>query len=161
MKFIYTALFITISSITFFSCSKTKVNPSGPSKVDTSKTLISDTRLVGNWDIVTDTISLTGNSVKYAGSPGDYYKFTQYGNLYISEALDNLVDTAIYSVSSTTNQVAWQNLFVSINGSSTTIPSVSPPYVITHVDSTKLILTQNAQTATGPRYEQITFKKHK
>jgi hypothetical protein len=159
MKYIYTTTLIAIISIALLSCSKTKVTPSNPTKVDTSKTLINDIRLVGNWNIVTDTISLAGNNVKYIGSGGDYYKFTKYGNLYIQEALDHLVDTAIYAISSATNQVAWQNNFISINGSSTTQASGTPAFVITHVDSVKLVLTQNAQTTAGPRYEQITFKK--
>jgi hypothetical protein len=159
MKYIYTTSLLAIISIALSSCSKTKITPSTLGKVDTSTTLISDIRLVGNWAIVTDTISLAGNNVKYVGSGGDYYKFTKYGNLYIQEALDHLVDTAVYAISSTTNQVGWENLYTSINGSSTTQASVSPPFVITHVDSVKLVLTQNAQTTAGPRYEQITFKK--
>jgi hypothetical protein len=159
MKYIYITSLVSIISIALFSCAKTKVIPSNPTKVDTSTTLISDIRLVGNWSIVTDTISLAGNNVKYVGSAGDYYKFTKYGNLYIQEALDHLVDTAVYGISSTTNQVGWENLFVSINGSSTTQVSSTPSFVITHVDSVKLVLTQNAQTAAGPRYEQVTFKK--
>ncbi len=159
MKSLYLIAIVTVFSLTIVSCSKTSVPPSTLGKVDTSKTLISDTRLVGNWAIVTDTISLAGNNVKYVGSAGDYYKFTKYGNLYIQEALDHLVDTAVYAISSTTNQVGWENLFISINGSSTTQTSITPSFVITHVDSVKLVLTQNASTTAGPRYEQITFKK--
>ena len=159
MKKIYSIAIIAALAVTIVSCSKTSVPPSTLGKVDTSKTLISDTRLVGNWAIVTDTISLAGNNVKYVGSAGDYYKFTKYSNLYIQEALDHLVDTAVYAIQSTTNQVAWQNSFISINGSSTTQVSVTPAFVITHVDSVSLILTQNAQTTAGPRYEQIVFKK--
>src|ERR1700744_1148415 len=135
MKKIYSIAIIAALAVTIVSCSKTSVPPSTLGKVDTSKTLISDIRLVGNWSIVTDTISLAGNNVKYVGSAGDYYKFTKYGNLYIQEALDHLVDTAVYAIQSTTNQVAWQNNFISINGSSTTQVSVTPAFVITHVDS--------------------------
>ena len=162
MKSLYLIAIVTVFGITIFSCSRPHVTPSPQTKLDTSKTLIADVRLVGNWSIVTDTISLGGvggNSIKYIGSPGDYYKFTKYGNLYIQEALDHLVDTAVYGISSTTNQVGWDNIYTSINGSSTTIVSVTPSFVITHVDSANLILTQNAQTTAGPRYEQIVFKK--
>jgi len=159
MKSFYLLAILTVFAITIVSCGKTKITPSTLGKVDTSTTLIGDIRLVGNWSIVTDTISLAGNNVKYVGSAGDYYKFTKYGNLYIQEALDHLVDTAVYAISSTTNQVGWANIFTSINGSSTTQVSVSPAFVITHVDSVKMVLTQNAQTSAGPRYEQITFKK--
>lgn len=161
MKVIYSFSVIAVISAAVFSCSKTKVTPSTLGKVDTSKALVSDIRLVGNWDIVTDTISFNGNNIMYHGSGGDYYKFTKYGNLFIAEALENLVDTAVYGVSSTTNQVAWTNLYTSINGSSTTQSSITPPYSITSVDTAKLILTQNTQTAAGPRYEQIIFKKAK
>jgi hypothetical protein len=161
MKFIYTIPLIAIIALAITSCSKTNNTPPPTTRVDTSKNLVADKRLVGNWDIVTDTVSYNGNNVLYHGSAGDYYKFTNYGNLYIAESLGNLVDTAIYTIASTTNQVGWVNLYTSINGQSTTVQSLSPPFTITHVDSTKLILTQNASTAAGVRYEQITFKKKK
>jgi hypothetical protein len=161
MKRILVTSFAAIVGLAIFSCSKTTVNPTNNLKVDTSKTLISDLRLVGNWDIVTDTISYGANKIKYVGSPGDYFKFTKYGNLYIAESLDHLVDTAIYAISSTTNQVAWQNLYTSINGSASTIPSTSLAFTITHVDTAKLVLTQSGTAQGGARYEQIIFKKHK
>ena len=161
MKTIYSVSFIAIISAAVFSCSKSSVPPTTITKVDTSKTLISDIRLVGYWDIVTDTISYNGNTIMYKGSPGDYYKFTKYGNLYIAESLENLVDTAIYQISSTTNQVGWTNIYTRINGVATTQTSTTSPFVITSVDTAKMVLTQNAQTTAGPRYEQVTFKKHK
>jgi len=161
MKRILVTSFAAIIGLAIFSCSKTKVNPTNNLKVDTSKTLISDKRLVGNWDIVTDTVSYGTSQTKYVGSPGDYFKFTTYGNLYIAESPGHLIDTAIYAISSTTNQVIWQNIYTSINGSASTIPSTSLPYVITHVDTAKLVLTQTGTAQGGARYEQIIFKKHK
>src|ERR1700744_2547157 len=146
MKSLYLIAIVTVFAITMVSCSKTKVTPSTPSKVDTSKTLISDIRLVGNWNIVTDTISFQGNNIMYHGIPTDHYKFTKYGNLYIKQGLGSLIDTAIYGISSITNQVAWVNQFVSVNGVSTTTASSSLSYSITSLDSVKLVLTQNGTT---------------
>lgn len=161
MKIIYSILLMVFTALAIASCSKTNNTVPQTTKVDTSKNLTSDMSLVGNWSIVTDTIAFAGKNVMYHGSTNDYYKFTKYGNLYISETLDNLVDTAIYSISPINNQVGWLNLYTSINGLSTTSQSVTPPFVITHVDSAKLVLTQNASTSSGARYEQITFKKKK
>lgn len=161
MKLIYKISFIAAISGVLFSCSKTKVTPNTITRVDTSKTRISDTRLVGNWAIVTDTISLGNNNVMFHGTANDYYKFTEYGNLYISETYGNLVDTAIYTISSVTNQVGWTNLYTRINGVATNIASLTPAYTILTSDTANLVLTQNAQTSQGVRYEKITFKKVK
>ena len=161
MKIIYKISLIALVSGTLFSCSKSKVTPSNPSRVDTSTTKVSDKRLVGNWAIVTDSISYGGNNAMYHGSAGDYYKFTEYGNLYIAESFGNLVDTAIYTISSINNQVGWTNLYTRINGVSTTIVSTTPAYTIVNVDTANLVLMQNVQTQGGLRYEQLTFKKSK
>lgn len=159
MKYIYTLSFIVIITMAMVSCSKSKVTPMNTSKVDTSTALISSKLLVGNWNIVTDTISYNGSNVMYHGTPTDYYKFTKYGNLYINEGLERYIDTAVYSISSINNQVSWVNHYISINGVSNTIQSSSQPFVITSVDSVSLVLTQNVSTSQGPRYEQIKFKK--
>jgi hypothetical protein len=161
MKIIYTISFIVFVGAALFSCSKSQVKPATSSRVDTSKTLTSDKRLVGNWAIVTDTISINGSGIMYHGSAGDYYKFTQYGNLYIAESLENLVDTAIYAISSINNQVAWNNLYTRVNGVTTTLVSTTGPFTIVNVDTANLVLMQNVQTASGLRYEQLTFKKTK
>lgn len=128
-------------------------------KVDTSTTLVSNTQLVGNWQVVTDTISVPGNTIMYHGTAYDQFKFTKYGNLYISVGLEHLIDTAVYSITSITNQVSWVNSYVSVNGQSTTIASTTGPYTITSVDTASLVLTSNVQTPGGIRYEQIKFKK--
>jgi hypothetical protein len=117
--------------------------------------------LVGNWSIVTDTVSTSGTGIMYHGSAGDYYKFTKYGNLYIAESLENLVDTAIYNIVSINNSVQWTNLYTRVNGVTTTLVTTSAPFTIVNVDSANLVLSQNVQTASGPHYEQITFKKMK
>ncbi|MDB5154840.1 MAG: hypothetical protein JWR54_3591 [Mucilaginibacter sp.] len=159
MKYIYTISLIAMITIAMVSCSKSKVTPVKTSKVDTSTTLISSNLLVGNWNIVTDTISYNGNNIMYHGTATDHYKFTKYGNLYINEGLDNLTDTAVYAISSINNQVNWVNNYISVNGVSSTFQSVSLPFVITSVDNVSLVLTQSVSTSQGPRYEQIKFKK--
>lgn len=161
MKYAYLLPLAAIVALIITSCSKSSVKPSTTTKVDTSKTLISDLRLVGNWNILIDTISYMGNNTEYHGVAADHYKFTKYGNLFINEGLENFVDTAVYSVTSLTNSVSWINNYVSVNGVSTTTQSISLPYVITSVDSVSLVLTSNATTSQGPRYEQLTFKKTK
>lgn len=130
-----------------------------PVRQDTSKTLITNTKLVGNWKIVTDTISFGGSNVMYHGVAGDYFKFTKYGNLYVNEGLDKLIDTAVYAISTTSNQVNWINNYTSLNGVVTINQSLAPPFVITKVDTANLILTSSISTTSGPRYEQLVFKK--
>jgi hypothetical protein len=161
MKYVYLLPLAAIVALIITSCSKSSVKPTTTTKVDTSKTLIADLRLVGNWNILTDTISYQGNNTMYHGVAADHYIFTKYGNLYINEGLESFVDTAVYSVASITNSVSWTNNYISVNGVSTTTQSISLPYVITSVDSTSLVLTSNASTSQGPRYEQLTFKKPK
>ena len=95
----------------------------------------------------------------YHGTPADYYKFTKFGNLYINEGLQNYVDTAVYTISSISNEVEWVNTYYSANGVSTRVQSVTGPFIITSVDSVKLVLTSNISTTVGPRYEQVVFKK--
>ena len=142
------------------SCAKKSTPiPNYTGKVDTNKTLITNKALVGNWNIVTDTISFQGNNIMYHGTPADHYNFTKYGNLYIKEGLQNFTDTAVYDISSINFQVSWINNYISVNGAVSTIPSNSPPYAITTLDSANLVLTSNYQTAQGQRYEQIKFKK--
>jgi hypothetical protein len=161
MKYIYLLPLVAIVALIITSCSKSNVKPTTSTKVDTSKTLIEDIRLVGNWNILTDTISYQGSNIMYHGVAADHYIFTKYGNLYINEGLENFVDTAVYSIASITNSVSWINTYVSVNGVFTTTQSISLPYSITSVDTTSLVLTSNASTAQGLRYEQITFKKKK
>ena len=160
MKTLYPIIVIAIISISILSCMKNSdMVPFTPTRQDTSKTLITNTKLVGNWKIVTDTISYGGSNVKYKGVATDYYKFTKYGNLYINEGLDKYIDTAIYGITTTTNQVNWINNFTSLNGIATIYQSQSPAFVITKVDSANMILTSTVSTTAGPRYEQIIFKK--
>ncbi|HTD39071.1 MAG TPA: hypothetical protein VK671_00520 [Mucilaginibacter sp.] len=162
MKIIYTLALIAVISTAIFSCSKNDVIPyTPPSKTDTSTTLITTTTLVGNWNIVTDTVSYNGSNVMYHGTATDYYKFTKFGNLFINEGLDSYVDTALYGIETSTNRVDWLNNYISINGIVSRNQTVSPTYTITSVDTAKLILTSNISTSFGPRYEQIVFKKKK
>jgi hypothetical protein len=160
MKSISLVCVIALISVSFFACGPKSFDPlPATGKIDTSKTLTPITTLVGNWNIVTDTISYQGNSVMYHGTPADHYIFTKYGNLFVKEGLNNLIDTAQYVISAAKNQVAWVYTYISVNGVSSTQLSDSPPFNITSVDSVSLVLTSNLSTAQGLRYEQITFKK--
>jgi hypothetical protein len=162
MKIIYTIALITVISSAIFSCSKNDVIPYiPPSKTDTSTTLITNTKLVGNWNIVTDTVSFNGSNVMYHGTPADYYKFTKFGNLFINEGLNSYIDTALYGIEASTNRVDWLNNYLSLNGVVSRNPTISPSYTITSIDTAKLILTSDVSTSLGQRYEQIVFKKKK
>ncbi|MDO3627873.1 hypothetical protein [Mucilaginibacter sp. BT774] len=159
MKIIYKVLFIALISCVLFSCGKSNIMPvATPSHADTSTTLIGDTRVVGNWAIVKDSVNYNSSNSVYHGVAGDYFKFTKYGNLYINEG-PSYIDTAIYGVSST--QVAWINLYAKINGVVSTVRTQTPPLSIDKLDTANLILSQGVQTSGGFRYEQITFKKIK
>ncbi|MFI5160985.1 MAG: hypothetical protein ACHQHN_06885 [Sphingobacteriales bacterium] len=147
----------------FSSCKLDTMKPtkitSGP--LDTNFTLITDTTLVGKWTIVTDSISYQGTNTMYKGTASDHYTFTKWGNLFINEGLNSLVDTAVYNISIENSQsgVSWINSYISVNGNATREQSVSSLYAITSVSTTSLILTANIQTIQGPRYEQIKLKK--
>ena len=161
MKYIYLLPLAAIVALIITSCSKSNVKPTTSTKADTSNTLITDIRMVGNWNILTDTISFQGNGTMYHGVATDHFIFTKYGNLFINEGLESFVDTAVYAIASIPNSVSWVNSYISVNGVSTTTQSISLPYVITSVDSVSLVLTSNATTSQGPRYEQLIFKKTK
>lgn len=161
MKIIYTIFFISIVSIALFSCVKSSPAPVKITKADTSKTLTSDGILIGNWNILTDTISFLGSNIMYHGVPTDHYIFTKYGNLYINEGLEQYVDTAVYSVTSINNNVSWLNSYFSANGNSSYTQTTTGPFVITSIDTASLVLTQNGPTPGGQRYEQIVFRKIK
>jgi|ERR1700761_8419761 hypothetical protein len=160
MKSTLSILFITaVIASGLWSCKKNTITPQQTGKADTSTTLISITALVGKWNIVSDTISYAGSAVGYKGVTGDHFIFTKYGNLYITEGLDNLIDTAIYAITPINNQLSWVNTYLSVNGQSTTLHSNSVPYDITSLDTASMVLTSNVQASGGIRYEQITLKK--
>ncbi|MBV8391384.1 MAG: hypothetical protein JO080_16380 [Mucilaginibacter sp.] len=159
MKIIYKVLFILLIGNTLFSCSKSDVKPVVIPNADTSKTLIADTKLVGNWAIVKDSVFFNNNSTVYTGVSGDHYKFTKYGNLYISQFSGNLLDTAIYTVSGF--QVGWLNLKISSNGLVSAVQTTTPAFNIMKLDTANLVLQQTAQVSGGAHFEQITFKKTK
>lgn len=159
MKIIYKVSFIALISAALHSCGKSDVKPTVIPRADTSNSLIGDTRLVGNWAIVKDSVFYNGSSAVYIGAAGDHYKFTKYGNLYISVQNKTFIDTAIYTV--TTTQVGWVNTYIESNGLITTVHTTTPPYNIASLDTAKLVLSQTSQASAGQRFEQITFKKTK
>jgi hypothetical protein len=157
MKIIYKVSFVALISIALFSCGKSDVRPTVIPKADTSSTLIGDTRLVGTWAVVKDSVFVNNAPTVYLGVAGDHYKFTKYGNLYISLQNKTFIDTAIYTV--TTTQVGWINTYIESNGLITTYHTTTPPYNIASLDTANLVLSQTAQANGGQRFEQITFKK--
>jgi len=159
MKTLLLSVAIALITITIFSCGKTTVTPVVHGKVDTSTTLISNTELVGKWSLTKDTVNVAGTGDVYHGVAGDTYTFTKYSNLYVHLTPNNIIDTATYSISSINNQVSWINLYYSINGISVTGTSYSYPFTITLVDDHHLTITSNQSTASGQRYEQMTFTK--
>jgi len=155
--------FITI--ITVESCKKPPaVTPGTPSKnnikvtpkSDTSTILTVNTELVGNWNIVSDTISFEADTM-YHGKAADHYIFTKYGNLYIKSALNNYIDTAIYTI--TNNSVHWINSYWSEGGAIIKGPSQVGAYQIATISDHSLVLTQNILTPEGYKFELIALKK--
>ena len=159
MKIIYKVSFIAFICAAVFSCSKSDVTPVVIPRADTSSNLIGDTRLVGNWAIVKDSVFYNNSSSVYHGIAGDHYKFTKYGNLYISQQNKTFIDTAIYAV--TTTQVAWINTYIESNGLIITTHTTTPPLNIATLDTANLVLSQTVQASAGQHFEQITFKKSK
>ncbi len=166
MKNLFLACIILLIAASFTSCKLDNLNPqpsatTGTTKSDTSTTLISNTTLVGNWNIVTDTIKdvSASQTVVYKGTPTDHYIFTKYGNLYINSGYQNYVDTAIYTISPN-SKVGWVNSYISVNGVSSREPSSSGTFAITSLTAHSLVITQDAIAAGGDeRYESITFTR--
>ncbi|HWD89583.1 MAG TPA: hypothetical protein VG367_15735 [Mucilaginibacter sp.] len=158
MRYIIVLFSVILYSYLLSSCSKDNIPAITSPRLDTSTTLISNTVLVGKWNIISDSLSYQGININYKGTAGDHYIFTKYGNLYISEAFGgNTIDTATYDVSNS-YVLNWLNIYVNQNGNVSTIPTNSPPFNIrTNADS--LVLTSNASTTQGQRYEQIKFIK--
>lgn len=151
-------VFITAGVISCVKKNEGMLRPLKVAKSDTSTTLITNTELVGNWNIVTDSISWSIDSV-YRGTPGDHYNFTKYGNLYIRSAFENYTDTATYTISSS-NILNWVNSYFSDIGGTITERSQVGPFTIATLTPNSLVITQKELTTLGGiRYEMITFKK--
>ncbi len=165
MRIFYIAFFALIVTISVSSCVKNTITPinnnNNSTQADTSTTLIGNTALVGNWNIVSDTISYNGSNTIYHGVATDHYIFSKYGNLYINEGLNHFIDTAVYAVNTLKYQVDWQTLYTSINGVASRVQSYSAPYTSTSLDTASMVLTADVQSASGPLYEKIVFKKVK
>jgi hypothetical protein len=164
MKTIGAVIFLAIG---LNSCEKKNVGFLRPlifAKSDTSTTPISHTELVGNWNIVTDTVYLEGSptypgsSFKYYGTPSDHYIFTKYANMYIKSAFNNYTDTAVYIISGT-DTLKWINSYFSQAGSVIKGPSQTGAFIIMSISPHSLIISQSGLTPEGHRYEEITFKK--
>jgi len=157
------ALLFTASLLVgiFSACKQNNINPqkkTSPalSPLDTSTTLITNTSLLGTWNVITDTVSFRVDTM-YHGKDGDQYIFTKYGNVYAKSAFNQFIDTGVYKLSQDT--MRWLTLYVTQAGSVIRTPVTTAPYVISNLTTTSLVLTQYDETPDGPRYEQITFKK--
>ncbi len=150
MKSTVTVILLAIIAAGLTSCLKpNEVQPVKPvvAKSDTSTTLATNISLVGNWNIVTDTVYLEGSpiypggSAMYYGTPADHYIFTKYANLYIKSAFNNYTDTAVYSISGT-DTLQWVNSYWSQGGAAIKGRSEKGAYTITSISLHSLILTQ-------------------
>jgi phage gp45-like len=157
-------LFCAIALIAFeiSSCSLDNVNPQQPNvpitgKSDTSTTLITNTSLVGTWNIVTDTVAYNGNFM-YHGTSGDHYIFTKYGNLYINNGFNAQVDTAVYTIYAD-NTVKWTTSYWKTNDVFSRQPLTVGPYKVSDLTSTTLTLTEDVKSNSSSYYEQIKFLK--
>ncbi len=85
MKNIVATIFLTLLIACEISCKKTDIQTN---------------LLVGKWNIIDDSASITrslngfNSGSNYIGTSNDYYNFTANGNLYINEGLS--LDTATY-----------------------------------------------------------------
>ncbi|MGZ3750544.1 MAG: hypothetical protein ACXVAU_04650 [Mucilaginibacter sp.] len=127
-------------------------------KSDTSKTLIANTALVGNWNIVTDSVSLRTDSM-YRGEPGDHYTFTKYGNIYINNRFHQQIDTGIYTVSSDTQKVQWIDSYWTEEGAVSRSALSVGAFKISNLTSHSLVLTLSGITPAGVEFEQVTLSK--
>jgi len=94
----------------------------------------------------------------YYGTPADHYIFTKYANMYIKSALYNYTDTGVYTIADV-NELTWVNSYSSEAGSVVRGLTSDGTFIITSLTAHSLVLTQNAFTPDGPRFEVITFKK--
>lgn len=162
MKHWITLLFIAAMAVTIASCGKRNDQPTPvtPTQSDTSKNLIGNTTLVGDWNIVADTIINGGQVYPYQGIPGDHYHFTKYGNLFINSGFHAFVDTAIYGISVDSKAVQWVNSYISVDGQSSRTPSTAGVFEIKSVSDHSLFLSQDFTGANGIlRQERIWFSK--
>jgi hypothetical protein len=145
----------------FSACKQNNVDPqkkinSTLSPLDTSTTLITNTSLLGTWNVITDSVSFRVDTM-YHGKDGDSYIFTKYGNIYAKCAFNQFIDTGVYTISQDT--MRWVSLYVTEAGSIIRSPVMTAPYVISNLTATSLVLTQYDESPDGLRYEKITFKK--
>ena len=155
-------LIILVVAVILYGCAKsnlsgTKTSPA-TSKSDTSTTLISNTELVGTWNVITDTVDEYGGTpntfpgVMYHGTPADHYIFTKYGNVYIKTGFQVKVDTGIYTISGT-DSLNWVNYYLDFGGGGTRSITYQKGYIITALAADSLVLTQSGQDGTEFRYE--------
>jgi hypothetical protein len=167
MKSLTLITLLSFAAVVLFSCKKPNaVQPGGSinTKSDTSTALVNNPELIGDWNIVTDTVYLEGTAIypgastMYHGTAADHYIFTKYANLYIKSGFNKYTDTAIYNISGT-DTLHWINSYFSQVGVVIKGKSQTFPFTITSVSTHSLVLSQAVLTPEGHRFEQITFEK--
>jgi len=167
MKNLYLILLAGIFALCIFACKRPNaVKPThanGP-KSDTSTTLIANTELVGDWNVVTDTMHrdsvpwLKGGSIMYYGTAKDHFIFTKYANLYVNIALNGWIDTAIYDISGS-DTLRWINSYLKQGVATIIGPSSQGAFKIISITPHSLIIRTSGISPDGYEYQQITFKK--
>jgi len=164
MKRVLLILMIAVVTVTA-ACDKFKGDPTpiqkiNQSKSDTSTSLIANTSIVGDWVVVTDSISnmSLNQDTTYHGTIADVYHFTKYGNLFAKSAFHGVIDTGVYTIS-TENKVQWINSFAQSDGATFGPGTTIGAFSITSVSQHSLVLTQHAISPGGELYHEITFKK--
>ena len=99
-------------SLLIISCRKHPViKPAGLDYLkDTSTTLIANTAIVGNWNLVSDSVSTYSTDTLYHGTPADYYTFTKYGNMYVKSGFNKFFLVGTYSFENS-NKIKWQGIY--------------------------------------------------
>ena len=144
MKYI---LYIFLVAIFFVSCKK-------------NTTLNSQNILVGKWQVINDSSTITGSlngfndSSNYIGTSSDYYNFTSKGNLFVQEGQS--VDTAQYELSNNSNQVYILYSYIAGNYIS---GNAAESFNISNLTTTHVTLTSSGLTPEGYFYRAINLKK--
>ncbi len=118
--------------------------------------------LAGNWTLVNDSTSSTGVGTgdkawgaNYLGQPGDYFKFTAGGKVYIKEG--SSIDTANYTIT-TDNKIQLIYSYYA-NVPVTNYGSVVANFEPLNLTTSSVTLTTNTVTANGATARIINLKR--
>jgi hypothetical protein len=130
-------------------------------EISCKKTDIQTNLLVGKWNIIEDSASITGSlngfnsGSNFIGTSNDYYNFTANGNLYINEGLS--LDTATYlMVTKTQVELVYyydNGISFAPNG------GVRGTFNITNLTAHTVTLTDSGLTPEGQELQIIRLKR--